>query len=151
MPEPRVMGIAVSSARIGYAMFVDDLLIDWGVSVSAAKHSTKAAAKVRELIDLHKPHAVVTELAGSNKRKRGKTFYLLKAVTRAVEMSEVTSVTTTRTQSFRNKYQEAHALAREFPELAPRLASRRKIWLSEPRRMILFEALALALRLRATR
>lgn len=151
MAEFRVLGIAVSSTRIGYVLLANDKLVDWGVSGAATDSPKKAAAKTKELIDLLKPEAVITELPGSNKRKRGKTLKLMEAITCAAQASSTTSVTTTRLRRFKDKYQEAQALAAEFPELAPRLAKKPKIWLSEPRRMILFEALALAQRLRATR
>lgn len=151
MADFRVLGIAVSSARIGYALLINDELVDWGVSRAGAKSPQAAAAKTRELIDLLRPEVVITELPGSNRHKRGNTQYLMTAVTEAVQASTATSVTTTRVRTFKDKYQEAQALAKEFPELAPRLAKKPKMWLSEPRRMIIFEALAFALRLRETR
>jgi hypothetical protein len=151
MSEFRVLGIAVSSSRIGYTLLVNDQLIDWGVSGAAADSPRKAAAKTRELIETLRTEVVITELPGSNKRKRGKTLLLMEAVTGAAKASKATSLTTTRLHSFKDKYQEAQALAKEFPELASRLAKKPKCWLSEPRRMILFEALSFALRLRETR
>ena len=46
---------------------------------------------------------------------------------------------------------EAEALARQYPELLPKLPKKPPIWKSEPRRLVLFEALALALRIKETR
>ncbi len=151
MSEFRVLGIAVSSARMGYVLLVDDKLVDWGVSVAAAKSPKKATAKTRELIEIFKPEVIISEQPGSNKRKRGQSIALMEAVTSTAHNSDATSVTTARQQAYRDKYQEAKALAEEFPELLPRLAKKPKLWLSEPRRMILFEALSFALRLRETR
>jgi hypothetical protein len=42
------------------------------------------------------------------------------------------------------KRQIAEAIAREFPELGPRLPPVRKIWMSEDRRMGIFDAVSLA-------
>ncbi|MEQ8954363.1 MAG: hypothetical protein RL120_09535, partial [Gammaproteobacteria bacterium] len=73
------------------------------------------------------------------------------AATRAARESDVINVTTSKVRTYRDKYQEAQALVKQYPELLPRLARKPAIWLNEPRRMILFEALSLALRLRNTR
>ena len=43
------------------------------------------------------------------------------------------------------KRQIAEAIAREFPELEPRLPPVRKIWMSEDRRMSIFDAVSLAI------
>lgn len=150
MSEFRVMGIAVSSGRIGYVLLANNKLVDWGVSVVATKSPERAMEKVMAWIDLFHPEAVVTEQVGKNTRKRGKTLPLMEAVFHATKESDVINVTTPRVRQYKDKYREAAALAEQFPELAPRLAKKPKAWLSEPRRMILFEALALALRLRET-
>lgn len=151
MAEFRVMGIAAAYGRIGYVVLADDQLIDWGVSKAASRSPEKALAKATEWIELLSPQVIVTERVGSNPRKRGKTLALMTAVHRAAQQSTATSVTTTKIRRHQNKYQEARALARLFPELTSRLATKPKCWLAEPRRMILFEALALALRLKETR
>ena len=44
-----------------------------------------------------------------------------------------------------NKYADAAALAQEFPQIGPWLPKRRRAWEPEPRNIIYFEALALAL------
>jgi hypothetical protein len=43
------------------------------------------------------------------------------------------------------KREIAEAIVREFPELEPRLPPVRKIWMSEDRRMNIFDAAALAM------
>ena len=43
-----------------------------------------------------------------------------------------------------NKYEIAIAIAKRFPELAPRLPRLRKPWMSEDDRMSIFDAIGLA-------
>ena len=150
MAEFRVMGIAVASGRISYVVLANDQLLDWAVSQAASRSPERALAKATEWIELLKPEAVVIEAPGSNPRKRGATTILMEAVHKAAQDSAAISIATTKVRHHKDKYREAEALAEEFPELLPRLARKPACWLSEPRRMILFEALALALRLRET-
>ncbi|MEJ8574146.1 hypothetical protein [Microbaculum marinum] len=152
MSEFRIIGIAVASGRIGYAMLTcDDKLVDWGASRAAALSPDAARAKVTAWIDLIHPGAIVTERPGSNARKRGLTLALMQAVTETASQSDAICVTTTKVRRYKDKYREAAALAKEFPELLPHLPKKPAVWLNEPKRMILFEALSLALRLRETR
>lgn len=145
------MGVAVTSGRIGYVVLSPDFkLIDWGVSRVACQTPETAAAKVLEWIELLYPGAVVTERVGSNARKRGKTLDLMKAVYRSVQDSDVISVTTTKVRHHKDKYREARVLAEEFPELLNLVPNKPACWLNRPKSMILFEALAIALRLRET-
>ena len=144
------MAIAVATGRIGYVMLADDKLVDWDISQVASHSPKRAAAKTKEWVELLKPEVLVTEALGSNRRKRGKTLSLMEAVGQAARESEAITVTIAKVRNHRNKYQEARILAQKYPELRPRLANKPACWLTEPRRMILFEALALALRLKQT-
>jgi hypothetical protein len=151
MSEFRVMGIAVSAGRLGCVLLCNGNLVDCGYYRACTRSAHKTGNKTRELIALHCPEVVVTELPGSNKRKRGKTQGLMEAVTLAAKESEAVSMTSTKRRTYRDKYQEAKVLAERFPELLPRVPTKPKFWLNEPRRMILFEALSFALRLEETR
>jgi len=144
------MGLAVASGRVGYAMLSDHDLIDWDVSRVACRSYEHANMKAMEWIDLLAPEVVVTERIGSNPRKRGKTLALMAAVHEAVKQSNAISVTTAKVRVHTDKYAEARALADAYPELKLRLARKPACWKTEPRRMILFEALALALRVKET-
>ena len=50
----------------------------------------------------------------------------------------------TRQQAYPNKFFEANDLAERFPELAAWVPKRPKLWEREPRNLVYFEALALA-------
>ena len=150
MTKFRVLAIAVATGKIGYVLLENDKLADWGKSRAAARSPEKAHAFAKDLIGKLDPEAVVTEKPGSNRYKRGLTLALMEAVTGAVRDSSCINVTVTKERSHRDKYAEARALVRRFPELRPYLPKKPPIWCGEPRRMILFEALSLALRLRDT-
>lgn len=150
MAEFRVLSIAVANGKIGYVMLTGYKLDDWGISQTASQSPEQAAAKAREWIEQFKPEAVVTEARGSNRYKRGQTLALMKAVEQSARDSDAINVRIEKVRNFNDKYQEARALAQKYPDLMPRLAKKPKCWKSEPRRMILFEALALALRLKQT-
>ncbi|MFK5979706.1 MAG: hypothetical protein QM488_12560 [Rhizobiaceae bacterium] len=150
MAEFRIMAIAAASGRIGYVVMAEDKLVDWGISRAASRSSKKAHAKAKDWIDQLKPEVVVTEAIGPPSRKHGKTLVIMEAITNAAKDSDVINVTTSKTRSHRDKYQEAKILAKRYPELQTRLAKKPACWLAEPRRMILFEALSLALRIRQT-
>ena len=67
------------------------------------------------------------------------------ALSRVVrDKPDLLDVTMERAQAFPNKYDEAEALAVEFPALEPYLPKRRRLWDTESPRTILFEAVALA-------
>lgn len=151
MAEFRVVSIAVASGKIGFVMLSNDKLANWEISQVASETPKQAEVKAREWIELHKPEVVVTEAQGSNRHKHGKTLALMKAVENAARKSDAINVRIAKVRDHKNKYHEARALAQQFPELKPRLAQKPACWLNEPRRMILFEALALALRLKQTR
>ena len=58
--------------------------------------------------------------------------------------SSAVTVSLTREQNQPNKFAEAAALAERFPDLAAWLPRRPKLWEREPRNLVYFEALALA-------
>ena len=55
------------------------------------------------------------------------------------------NVAVQRVQRFANKHEEAKALVERFPDILPWKPKRPEIWETEPRNMVYFEALALAL------
>ncbi|MHA7773858.1 hypothetical protein [Roseibium sp. M-1] len=152
MSKFKIMGIAVSRGRIAYVVLSgEEKVLTWGVSKSASHSSETIIERVTGWIEEIDPGAVVTEKVGSNARKRGRTHEVMKAVFEAVARSSALNMTTTKVRHHKDKYREARALAEEFPELLDQLPKKPACWDNEPRRMILFEALSFALRLRETR
>ena len=58
---------------------------------------------------------------------------------------DVLDLLVTRRFEYRNIYEEAAAIARRYPTLKHKLPKKPRIWETEPRRIIYFEAMALAL------
>ncbi len=144
------MAIAAATGRIGYVMLADDKLVDWGISQAASRSPEQAFDKVTNWVDLLKPEAVVTEAIGRGSKKHGKTLALMEVITKAAKHGDCISVTAFKKRRHRDKYQEARILVKQFPELQSRIPKKPPCWLPEPRRMILFEALSLALRIKHT-
>ena len=144
----RVLGIAAATGKLGYALMEGERLIDWGLSKAASKTPALATEKVNFWIELLKPGAVISERLTGNSKKRGRTIKLLAAIAKAAEDAPVMNAVVPRLRIHKNKYEEAETLANRFPDLKSRLPKKPPLWLPEPRDMIIFEALALALQIR---
>lgn len=144
----RTLAIAAARGRLGFALLENEQLADWGLSQVAAS-STQEAARITNYWLAHmKPEVIVTECIASGCRKRGKTIEILEAINKVATDVPILNVTVSKVQAFQNKYEEARALAKRFPELKPKLAEKPAIWETEPRRMIIFEAVSMALQIR---
>ncbi len=97
---------------------------------------------------MFQPEVAVTEKLSARCRKRGRTLALIPAINEAAREAGALTVSVERVQRHKDKYAEARALARRFPDLSDQVPETPPIWLPEPRPMIIFEALALALSVR---
>ncbi len=106
-----------------------------------------ASRKLAGLMDEFSPSAVVTqkELVDSKKRAGMRNALLKEAEKRRIPIQPVSrrTVRVAFPGSNRNKYTIAAALAKQLPELGPRLPGLRKIWKSEDYRISIFDAAAL--------
>jgi hypothetical protein len=142
-----------SSRGLGYVVFEGPKsLIDWGVkSVRGPQKNRASLPKVRELLTFYRPDVVVLEDYdgnGSRRVKRIRTLIDLIAALAAKERMSTTSISRSEVRAcfgLTTKREIAEAIVREFPELEPRLPPVRRIWMSEDRRMNIFDAAALAL------
>jgi len=82
----------------------------------------------------------VTEQLDEQSRKHGRTPQLIDDMNEVIHQHAILHVEVKRQQDFKNKYEEANALAEQYPLLKSHLPSKRKIFNSEDRRMMLFEA-----------
>ena len=139
-----VLGIAVAKGRAGYVYLSNGDLRDWQVSLKAVSSGTEMAGWVQERISDLKPDVVVTEVLTKSSRKGDKTQRLIAVAADTASHNSVLDVSVARAQNFSCKYEEAAALAELYPELHGWVPRKRRLWDSEPRNTILFEALALA-------
>lgn len=150
MKWPRVVGLAAASGKIGYAYLEDGRPVDWGLSRMASQTPELAAAKAGYWLSLHRPEVVVTEKLDERSRKHGKTIALIRAFAKEAKVARAVHIEVPRPRDFKNKYEEAEALAEQFPELKPWLRDQPPCWKNEPLNLIMFEALALALSAKLT-
>lgn len=144
--EPHnVLAVAAATRRIGHAFFIEGVPYHWRVSAMAATSPQQAYCYVREYIEYYGPVCVVTERLAQKSRKGAVSRALINAVCQAARDAGIGLLLTDRIQRHANKYIEAEHLADRFPELMPYVPKRRRLWQSEPRRTILFEAVALGL------
>ena len=127
--------------------FIGDKLKHWAISVKASKPPKLAAKQAGQWIDELEPDVVITEKIGKHSHKGKLTKQLIAAIATVAENRYLNDIAVPRVQNFRNKYEEAKELARQYPDILPWMPKRPRIWESEPRNMIYFEALALALAL----
>lgn len=140
-----MMGIAVSSGKIGFAALVDGELMDWGLSLKARRGIETAYEKASEWIGYYQLDLLALE-DPSESRKGPYALLLHDAVVRAAVDAKVEVALLPHMMDAPNKYAEAAELAKEFPQIAGWLPSKRRLWETEPRYIILFEALSLAWR-----
>lgn len=145
MMRRKVLALAAATGRVGYVYFIDGEPVHWVISHKAATSPLLAAKQTAEWISLLAPDLVVTELIGARSRKGSNTKYLIAAMADTAREVDCKDHSVPRVQHYANKYEEADALAARFPMLLAWLPNRPRIWEAEPRNMILFEAVALAL------
>ncbi|NBB81347.1 MAG: hypothetical protein GVY36_18220, partial [Verrucomicrobia bacterium] len=124
----------------------DSHLVDWGIAIKAVKSASEFVGFVQTLINELKPDIVVTEKITETCRKGKRARSLISAIADIASHNPVLDVSVERPRGFPSKYEEAEYLVRKHPELigyAPK--QKRRLFDFEPRGMVLFEALALAL------
>jgi hypothetical protein len=145
MTALRVLSIAVASGRAGYVFLEAAKLLDWGVTIRAAKSATELAGFVQSLINDLKPDVVVTEKCDERCRKGKSARRMISAIAGIASHNYVLDVSVTRPRGFASKFDEACHLAKQHPEIVGYLPDhKRRAQDFEPRSMMIFEALAMA-------
>ncbi|MEM7172291.1 MAG: hypothetical protein AAF530_19135 [Pseudomonadota bacterium] len=137
--------MAVGTGRIGYVFLVDGKLRDWRLSKKASKSPERAAKQAKIWINNLEPDVVVTERIGEHSAKSARTRALIDAITDIDVGRKLLNVKAKRVCSAANKYEEATVLGEQFPEIQAWVPKKPRIWETEPRNTVYFEALALAL------
>ena len=149
----RILAIHPTSRGFGFVVLEGPTsAIDWAVKATRAEKAPRTLTKVRELLKHYRPELLVVEDGRRSRHCRR----ILCLVDRICSVAKKGGVRTRRLSSrhvrkvFRTfgahtKYQIAHTIAQQLPELAPWLPRFRKPWMSEDYHMPVFEAAALAL------
>ncbi len=153
--QSRVLAIGPCVQGIGFIVFNGPRLpIDWGIKWTRSEKNAKGLAKVAELIDRYQPDVVVFEdHRGEGSRRAKRIEDLLDAIAVLVRRQDIETACHSRRHVRRRfaaagaatKFRIAKSIAKELPELAPRLPAERKIWLPEHANMSIFDAASLAL------
>ena len=141
----KVLAVAAATGRIGYVFLVDGELRDWQLSKKAATSVELASAYADNWITTLHPDVVVTEDIRKRSSKGRKTRALIASVSEITTKRCLLDVKVPRSSAYANKYEEADALGKRFPELAAWVPKKPKVWETEPKNTVYFEALALAL------
>lgn len=149
--QERVIALDLHPLSFGYAMFEGpDELVDWGIK--SFRHGVNAVkvplnVKLASLLDHFGPDIVVIKEPRTATLKK-----MVRAITnlaqhRGIPVRHISgaSVRSAFPDESHNKYQIATEVARCYPELAPRLEPRRKLWQAEKYSMSIFDAAAIGI------
>ncbi|HEY1757837.1 MAG TPA: hypothetical protein VGG72_20880 [Bryobacteraceae bacterium] len=153
--DPRIIAIALRASRIGYAVFAGPKeLLDCGTHATTHDNDGRDSVEGKRIVALFPtflPDVVVVKAVPKKQRTllhrsrnlrgliiresalRGKPVVILKDK----DVKEAFRIFQGPT-----KYDRARVIASAFPELHWRLPPRRKLWQSEPRAMLIFDAIA---------
>jgi len=151
----RVLAAFPSTWGFGFAVFEGPYRpVDWGLKRAPKKPRSHAVGKLAALIKWYQPAVLILENhAGDGSRKCRRTRRVITGMAEHANKRNLTLASFSRNmirQAFAEtgavtKYEIAQVLAKDFPELAPRLPPVRRIWMSEDCRMAIFDAASLAL------
>lgn len=149
--------LAIDPTHRGFGFVVlegETRLLDWGTRhVSRPKHDG-SIEKVDALIDRYDPSALILEdHAGDGSRRCLRVQTLIDALHKLGQARDLSVFSYSRGEirlafsahEATTKEEIAAVLVARFPELAPRMPPKRKVWMSEDHRMAIFDAASLAL------
>ncbi|HYD25210.1 MAG TPA: hypothetical protein VEB68_10460 [Croceibacterium sp.] len=150
--KPRLFALHCSAKGFGFIVFEGEAAYDWGTVTARGDKNAITLRKLVRLLDRFSPEALVLEEPSGvgradrivelhaaietlcRSRNIGVYQYALSEIQR--RFSRVGA---------RTRQEIAEAVVRELDVLSPRLPNPRKPWQSEPRRLAIFSAAAIAL------
>jgi hypothetical protein len=148
--HPLVLSIFPSTKGFGYALFEGPKsLVDWGIKIArGARKNAQSLERTSDLLAFYRPDVLVLEeYEGRGSRRATRIEKLIVAMAAAAEKERIDIAFFSRGElracfGLTAKREIAEAIARDFPELEPRLPPVRRIWMSEDARMNIFDAAA---------
>jgi len=145
----RVLALDLHPLSFGYAIFDrPDELLDWGIrnfrhGVNAVK--VPLGVKLALLLDLYAPDVIAIKEPRTTKLKRMVRKIVTLAQPREIPARLISGdfVRTAFPGNNQTKYHIATVIAARYPELSPRLGTRRTLWQAEKYSMSIFDAAAL--------
>jgi hypothetical protein len=149
-----VLAVHPTTRGFGFVVFEDRQTIDWGVKCVCGDKNRKALAKIDELMTWYRPDVIVLEDAlGPTSRRAERIRQLHRDVVGLADTRKVPVMQFARSdiraafasRKATTRYEIAEAVSRELSDLAPWLPPPKKIWMSEDRRLSIFDAASLGL------
>lgn len=144
----RMLAFAVATKRAAFVVIDRHELVDWGVSVKAAESAAEITAWANSVIEATTPEVVITERLDGSCRKGENTRALITVVSSLAATHAVLDIAVSRPHGHPSKYEEAADLAERYPALLGWLPRKRRAMDNETRNTVLFEAVALAEKVR---
>jgi len=152
----RVMTVFPNKCGIGHAIFENPRFpVEWGIcDLRGDDRHRKAVRRINALVDRYSPDMLVLRDLADVRLKRGRRHYrLLKALEELGKSRGISTMRFSRAEirrsfdSLRSPTRHAivHAIAEQIPTFEVYTPPVKKIWQTEDRRMVLFDAAALAL------
>lgn len=126
-------------------------LVDWGLGCLEKPDDSFYQKRIEKLLDRTQPQLLVLEdMRDSRRGDRAIAWAQLAvrcATKRGIEVERISRAEVSRhfASSGKTRWEVAFVISRRFPELAPSLPKKRRIWESEDRRMAIFAAASFAL------
>ena len=145
----RRLAVAAETGVVAAVFLEDEKVLSWKMSRTAAKNPQSAARIVQTWITRFKPDHMIVEDPKTALRKGNNAKEILVTIATLFENSDGLDIKLPRIKSYQNKYDEAKALVKLYPQMQKVLPKRPPIWMPEPRNMSYFEALSLAHQLKS--
>lgn len=150
-----ILAIAPNARGFGYIVFEEPhIVMDWGNKIIPGNKLRDSLLKANVLMHMLQPGVLIVEDVHHKSSRRCKRVReLVDNLAKMARRRKITVVRCSRESvrktfdelGARNKDDIAAAVARTFPELAPRLPPRRRTWDPEHYNMAIFEASSFAL------
>lgn len=146
--------LAIDPTTCGFGFVVlegSERLIDWGLGRLEKPEDNIFLKRIEKLLDRTAPQILVLEGMHDSRRGERATAWArlaqMCAVKRGIRVEEISraEVSERFASSGKTRWEVGLAISRFFPELAPSLPKKRRIWESEDRRMTIFTAASFAL------
>lgn len=148
----RTLAIDPTTSGFGFVVLEgSERLVDWGLGRMEKPEDMLFEKRIEKLLDRVAPQLLVLEdMEDSRRGERAIAWARLAQVCAAkrgikVERISRAEVSERFASSGKSRWEVGLAISRFFPELAPSLPKKRRIWESEDRRMTIFTAASFAL------
>jgi hypothetical protein len=148
----RTLAIDPTTSGFGFVVLEgSERLVDWGLGRLEKPEDSLFQKRIEKLFDRTAPQILVLEnMEDSRRGERAIAWARLAeryAAKRGIRVEKVSRAEVSEhfASSGKTRWEVGLAISRFFPELAPSLPKKRRIWESEDRRMTIFTAASFAL------